>query len=521
MSVDLFSLAIIVLVSALVPIVARAIPGRIVPETVFLLLAGALLGPHMANVIAVDQTISFISELGLAFLFLLAGFEIDPKSVVGTQGRHGLATWLVSFGMAAVFIYTTGIARLNSIEGVAIAIILTTTALGTLLPIMAERGLMGTRVGDSILAYGTWGELGPVVAMALLLTTRAKVASVAILIGLVLLCVLIAAFAKGVHRFSGKIYTWITEGAQTTSQTYVRFTVLLLVALLAFADIFELDLVLGAFAAGFVLHYLVPEDNETLEPKLTGMAHGFFIPLFFVVSGAKIDLTAIALRPALLVGFIFLLLVIRALPIFISLSMAKGTRDMAGGSRASVSIYCTTALPIIVAVTSVAVQAGAMTEEIASVLMAAGAVTVLVMPLVAMLCQRIADMHLVDAAKEAGAAPADVRHILHDHVVLGKLVHDMEKAQGRAALGHNAVEEAYASAAAAREEYLAAARKAHAAHAEWVAERAGAERERLIRDYANVRAARRDAYVEAISKKSDRSSGQASDQAADRTSDQD
>ena len=84
MSVDLFSLAIIVLVSALVPIVARAIPGRIVPETVFLLLAGALLGPHMANVIAVDQTISFISELGLAFLFLLAGFEIDPKSIVGT-----------------------------------------------------------------------------------------------------------------------------------------------------------------------------------------------------------------------------------------------------------------------------------------------------------------------------------------------------------------------------------------------------------------------------------------------------
>jgi len=207
MSVDLFSLAIIVLVSALVPIVARAIPGRIVPETVFLLLAGALLGPHMANVIAVDQTISFISELGLAFLFLLAGFEIDPKSIVGTQGRHGLATWLVSFGMAAAFIYTTGIAKLNSIEGVAIAIILTTTALGTLLPIMAERGLMGTRVGDSILAYGTWGELGPVVAMALLLTTRAKVASVAILIGLVLLCVLIAAFAKGVHRFSGKIYT--------------------------------------------------------------------------------------------------------------------------------------------------------------------------------------------------------------------------------------------------------------------------------------------------------------------------
>ena len=146
MTADFLSLTIIVLVSALVPIVARAVPGRVVPETVFLLLAGAVLGPHMAGLVAVDQTISFISDLGLAFLFLLAGFEIDPKSVVGPQGRKGLYTWLFSFGLAAVFILLSGVAVLDSIEGIAIAIILTTTALGTLLPIMAERGLMGTAV---------------------------------------------------------------------------------------------------------------------------------------------------------------------------------------------------------------------------------------------------------------------------------------------------------------------------------------------------------------------------------------
>ena len=33
---------------------------------------------------------------------------------------------------------------------------------------------MGTQVGESVLAYGTWGELGPVLAMALLLSTRAE-----------------------------------------------------------------------------------------------------------------------------------------------------------------------------------------------------------------------------------------------------------------------------------------------------------------------------------------------------------
>ena len=487
MTADFLSLTIIVLVSALVPIVARAVPGRVVPETVFLLLAGAVLGPHMAGLVAVDQTISFISDLGLAFLFLLAGFEIDPKSVVGPQGRKGLYTWLFSFGLAAVFILLSGVAVLDSIEGIAIAIILTTTALGTLLPIMAERGLMGTAVGDAILAYGTWGELGPVIAMALLLTTRSKMASVAILLGLVVLCVLLVVFAKGVRKFSNRLYTWVTEGSQTTSQTYVRFSILLLVTLLAFADIFDLDLVLGAFAAGFVLRHLVPEENTTLEPKLNGMAHGFFIPLFFVVSGAKINLAAITMNPALLVGFIAMLLLIRALPIFVSLSIAKETRDMAAGSRASVSVYCTTALPIIVAVTQVAVQAGAMSEDIASVLMAAGAVTVLVMPLVAMACQHLADMHLVDAAKEVGCDPAGARGIMHDHMILARLVRDMEKARDKAsAADRTTVLEAYADAAAARQEYLEAARKARAVHADWVAERAEAERERLIHDYARV-----------------------------------
>lgn len=49
------------------------------------------------------------------------------------------------------------------------AILLSTTALGTLMPILRERELTGTKVGDAVIAYGTWGELGPILAMAILL----------------------------------------------------------------------------------------------------------------------------------------------------------------------------------------------------------------------------------------------------------------------------------------------------------------------------------------------------------------
>lgn len=388
MTINFISLAVIALIAALVPIVARAIPGRIIPETVFLLIAGALCGPYCLQLIGVDETISFISDLGLAFLFLLAGFEIEPTKIVGKQGKHGLATWTVSLAIAAAFVQISGIVELGSIEGIAIAIALTTTALGTLLPILGERKLMGTPVGDAVLAYGTWGELGPVIAMALLLSTRSTIGSIVVLLALAALCIAMVGFAKAVRRYSRKVFTWITEGAQTSSQTYVRFTVFLLVTLLTAASIFDLDIVLGAFAAGFALRRIVPEENTTLELKLNGMAHGFFIPLFFVVSGANINIAAIGTKPLMLVIFIALLLMVRGLPILLSLRVSKESRDMAFGDQMSVALYCTTALPLIVALTSVAVSSGSMTTDVSSVLVAAGAITVLVMPLLAMAFQR-------------------------------------------------------------------------------------------------------------------------------------
>ena len=105
MPTDFISLFTAALVAAVAPIVARTIPRGLVPETVILLLAGALLGPHMANVVQITDSISMLSELGLAFLFLLAGYEINPKSLSGTQGKKGLATWAVSIVLAFGAVY--------------------------------------------------------------------------------------------------------------------------------------------------------------------------------------------------------------------------------------------------------------------------------------------------------------------------------------------------------------------------------------------------------------------------------
>ena len=344
------SLAIIALVAFASPFIASAIPGKPVPETVFLLVLGAVLGPHMLGVIHVDAEVSLVSELGLAFLFLLAGFEIDPKNITGVEGRYGLATWAVTFGIAWLAVRFTPWFSVSHFDGIAVTLALTSTALGTLVPIMRERSLTGTRVGDSILAYGTWGELGPVLAMSVLLSARTGIQTLVILGLFAVVCVLLAVVPSRSRRVGSRFFSFVEERADTTSQTFVRLTVFILVTLVAFSAIFDLDIVLGSFAAGFVLRYIIPEGNHTLETKLDGLAYGFLIPVFFTVSGAKIDLTAVASRPGLLAGFIVALLIIRAVPILISMSICPATRDVSAYGRITAVSYTHLTLPTILRV---------------------------------------------------------------------------------------------------------------------------------------------------------------------------
>ena len=259
MTVDLVSLAIIALVAAACPIVAKLIPNKLVPETVFLLIAGALLGAehdgrHRAH------------RRGRAAVRPRPGVFV-PASRLRDQseephrepGQARLATWCVSIVLAFLFVHFASGLFSNELESVAIAIALTTTALGTLMPILKERGLMGTQVGESVLAYGTWGELGPVLAMALLLSTRAEWKTVLILLAFVALCVVAAVVPAKAKKAGHKLFNFLTENAEGTSQTMMRVTVLLLVGLVALSAAFDLDIVLGAFAAGFVLRYIIPE----------------------------------------------------------------------------------------------------------------------------------------------------------------------------------------------------------------------------------------------------------------------
>jgi Kef-type K+ transport system membrane component KefB len=106
----------------------------------------------------------------------------------------------------------------------------------------------------------------------------------------------------------------LEEGEHATSQTTLRFSIVLLLFLLAVAARFGLDVVLGAFLAGMVLRRWAPGDVHSLEGKLDAVGYGFFIPVFFVVSGMNLDVHSIIEAPLRLVTFFVLLLLVRGLP---------------------------------------------------------------------------------------------------------------------------------------------------------------------------------------------------------------
>ena len=174
----------------------------------------------------------------------------------------------------------------------------------------------------------------------------------------------------------------MAEGADTTGQTTLRWSVLLLIGLLVVAGEFGLDVVLGAFLAGAVLRRWAPGEVHAFESKLDALGYGFFIPVF-VFAGMGVDLASIREAPARLFVFLVLLLVVRGLPVLVVYRHALAWRE-----RTQLMLCTATTLPLIVALTQIGLNSGTMLPENAAALVGAGVLSVLLFPLGALLLHR-------------------------------------------------------------------------------------------------------------------------------------
>nr|WP_221308511.1 cation:proton antiporter [Nocardiopsis mwathae] len=378
---DTLRILIIILAAAvLAPLISDQL-GRwvVIPAVVLEIALGIALGPAGLGLIHETEIVSALAGMGLAMLMFMAGYEIDFNRVKGRPLRRATLAWLCSLALGLGAAWTVfGASQTTLVIGLA----LTTTALGTVLPILRDAGALNTPFGTRFLASGTVGEFGPIVVIALLLSGFRP------LEGTVLLVVFFAVAGLAAWRAtrprSERIGRLIRATLGTSAQLAVRLCLLIIVGMVGLAGLLQLDVLLGAFAAGIIVRLMLmtnhPQEVHEVESKMEAVAFGLFVPLFFVVTGMRFDLQALVsdLGALLLVPlFLALLLVVRGLP---ELWLSRDT--LAGRQRPALALFAATALPLLVVLTTIGGEMGAVEPAVAAALVGAGMLSVLVLPLI-------------------------------------------------------------------------------------------------------------------------------------------
>jgi Kef-type K+ transport system membrane component KefB len=382
--IDETSLLVIVASAAMAGLLVMLMAPRLtIPVVVVELILGIVIGPQVADIAQVDPTTDFLGSLGLGMLFFFAGYEIDFDRIEGRPLRLGAIGWGLSLALAY------GIGGLLALAGVVVSYLYTgsamaTTAIGTLIPILSDAGEMRTKFGSYLQAAGAMGEFGPILLVTLILSTTNPLHEAAILVLFVVLTVFTGILAV---RSAWRGWPLIERTFETSSQLAVRLAVVLVFGLVALAAELGLDLLLGGFVAGMITRVaLRGREVAVFDSKLTAVGYGLLIPFFFVTSGMEFDVDALtgsagaALKVPL---FLALFLVVRGVP-----ALLLYRRTLAARDRVALVFFSATELPLVVAITTIAIDEGHMHSGTAAGLVGAAILSTLIYPLIGLRLRR-------------------------------------------------------------------------------------------------------------------------------------
>jgi Kef-type K+ transport system membrane component KefB len=382
--VDASSLLVIVAAAAVASLAVAALGRRVtLPVVVAELVLGILVGPQALDLAHVDSVTEFFSNLGLGMLFFFAGYEIDFGRIRGRPLELAAAGWLLSVVLA----YAIG--GMLEASGLVISFLYTgsalaTTALGTLVPILSDAGELRTPFGTILLGVGAVGELAPILLITLVLSTTHPAHEAIVLVAFVALAVAMGLLAV---RSAGRGWALVERTLETSGQLGVRVTVVLVFGLVALAAELGLDVLLGGLVAGLITRAAL-HDREVgvLESKLAAVGYGFLIPFFFVVSGMRFDLDALLSDAGALLRvplFLALFLVVRGVP---AVALYRGV--LRPRDRAALACFSATQLPVVVAITTLAVHGGHMRSATAAALVGAAIISTVLFPLLGLRLRR-------------------------------------------------------------------------------------------------------------------------------------
>jgi Kef-type K+ transport system membrane component KefB len=377
------SLVVVVTIALAAPVVVSLAPRLRMPAVVLEIVLGIIVGPSGFGWVEVDVPVDVLGLMGLSFLLFLAGLELDLHALKGRIARL-LAAYGVSLLLALA---VGGLLHMTDAhdEPLFLAILMASTSLGLVVPVLRDAGESFSSYGQLVLAAASVGEFGSILLLAIFYSEGgSKLSSqLALLIGFAVLVVVVAVALARLER-SPKICDTLARLGETSAQLGVRVAILVLVVFVALSSQLGFEAVLGAFVAGALLRVTDPDErltNERLRSKLDAIGYGFLVPCFFVASGLRFDAGALfedagslILVPVLFVAFV----AVRALPALLYRPLFDARRVAAAG------LLQATTLSVPVVAVRIGTELGTIDVETGAAVIAAGLLTVVVCPPVAL-----------------------------------------------------------------------------------------------------------------------------------------
>ena len=386
-------LLLVVFLAFLVPVLLSRFKRFRLPIVVGEILVGILVGRSGFGWIQHhDPALDLLSEFGFVFLMFLSGMEIDFSSLGINQpkgkkeeGRRwgsiqlGGLSFLLTLGISSALGFT--LYRLGYVQDIWImALILSTTSLGVVVPVLKERQLSSGLYGQTLLVAALIADF----ATMILITVDVAILSHGLTLDILLVGILFLAFFF-MARFGDYFFNRIPivrnileELSHATAQIKVRLAFSMMLTFVVLAEVLGAEIILGAFLAGAIVSLLRQPEDEGLIHQLESIGFGFFIPIFFIMVGVDFNLEALLnSRQALLLVPILLLaaFLVKFLPALVFKLRFDWRETFGAGALMS------SRLSLIIAASAIGLRLGVISEPINADIILVAIITVTISPL--------------------------------------------------------------------------------------------------------------------------------------------
>ena len=301
MEMRFLPLLLVVVLATIVPLLLARF--RRIPVVVGEIMAGIIVGPSVLGwVHSEDPTLELLAEIGFAFLMFLSGLEIDFSILFAASkqdrlnGPNPLLLAALSFLLTLILALIIGFGL--TFAGFVrdpwmMTLILSTTSLGIVVPVLKERRLTTSRFGQTILLAALLADFLTMFLITVYVAVRSTGLTFEILLIVLLFVPVVLLYQLGVRWLRiPAVRRIFDELSDATAQIKVRSAFAIMIAFVVMAEMVGAELILGAFLGGVLASLLSGKGEEKLRYKLDAIGFGFFIPLFFVYVGVRFDLNA-------------------------------------------------------------------------------------------------------------------------------------------------------------------------------------------------------------------------------------